>query len=59
MIRRRRKKRRTLNGRRFDILVTASVSLLGGALIVSASYLTVTNLSQKIGVHTVTHHVEL
>ena len=59
MIRRRRKKRRTLNGRRFDILVTASVSLLGGALIVSASYITVTNLSQKGGVHTVTNNVEL
>ena len=59
MIRRTKKKRRTLNGRRFNILVTASVSLLRCALIVSASYITVTNLSQKIGVHTVTHHVEL
>ena len=56
---RRKEKRRTMNGRRFDILVTASVSLLCRALIVSASYITVTNLSQKVGVHTVTHHVEL
>ena len=56
---RRKEKRRTMNGRRFDILVTASVSQLCRTLIVSASYITVTNLSQKIGVHTVTHHVEL
>jgi len=47
MIRRTKKKRRTLNGRRFDILVTASVSLLRCALIVSASYITVKTSHKK------------